>query len=171
MLVFDLETDGLLDAVTKIHCIAIHDTEDGTTLSYNDEGTADPIIRGITRLEGADSLCGHNIIGYDLAVISKLYPFFKSPAVCIDTLLLSRLYHANILEIDQKRKWDRMPLKLYGRHSLESYGYRLGVYKGEFGKDTDWQEWSQDMQDYCEKDVEVTTRLWQHFQPYLTGLR
>ena len=25
-----------------------------------------------------------------------------------------------------------MPLQLYGRHSLEAYGYRLGEYKGKF---------------------------------------
>ena len=58
-----------------------------------------------------------------------------------------------------------MPLQLYGRHSLESYGYRLGEYKGGFAKDTDWQEWSQEMEDYAQ-DVNVTVKLCQHFRPY-----
>ena len=62
-----------------------------------------------------------------------------------------------------------MPTKLYGRHSLEAYGYRLGVYKGDFAKDTDWKEWSQEMQDYCIQDVKVTEKLCDHFHPYLTG--
>ena len=31
-------------------------------------------------------------------------------------------------------------LQLYGRHSLEAYGYRLGEYKGDFGKHSDWQD-------------------------------
>ena len=52
----------------------------------------------------------------------------------IDTLMLSSLYHPNLMEIDKKRNVPRMPLQLYGRHSLEAYGYRLGEYKGEFGK-------------------------------------
>ena len=56
-------------------------------------------------------------------------------------------------------------------HSLEAYGYRLGEYKGDFAKTTDWKEWSQEMQDYCVQDVNVTTKLWRHFLPYLNGLR
>ena len=37
--------------------------------------------------------------------------------------------------------------------------------KGDFGETTDWSEWSQEMQDYCEQDVVVTHKLWQHLQP------
>jgi hypothetical protein len=88
----------------------------------------------------------------------------------LDTLLLSRLYHPNLLDIDKKRVWKDMPLKLYGRHSLEAYGYRLEEHKGTYGKDTDWKEWSQDMQNYMIQDVVVTNKLWKHFQPYLSGL-
>jgi len=69
LIIFDLETDGLLHAVTKIHCIVCYDTDTGTTHIYNDEGDQDPIIRGITYLEGADCIVGHNIIGYDIPVI------------------------------------------------------------------------------------------------------
>ena len=76
-----------------------------------------------------------------------------------------------MLQIDKKRNWQHMPLQLYGRHSLESYGYRLGEYKGEFGKTTDWKNWSEEMQMYCEQDVRVTTKLCNHFKPYLNGSR
>ena len=62
-----------------------------------------------------------------------------------------------------------MPTKLYGSHSLKAYGYRLGVYKGDFGETSDWKEWSQEMQDYCVQDVKVTEKLCDHFHPYLTG--
>ena len=171
MLVFDLETDGLLNNVTTIHCIVIHNTEDNTTYVYNDEGDTEPIIRGITYLQDSDRIVGHNIIGYDLPVIRKLYPFFETQAEVVDTLLLSRLYHPNMMELDKRHNWKHMPLKLYGRHSLESYGYRLGEYKGEFGKTTDWKDWSQEMQDYCIQDVVVTRKLCDHFHPYLNGLR
>ena len=168
MLVFDLETDGLLNNVTTIHCLVIHNTEDNTTHVYNDEGNTEPIIRGITYLQDSDRIVGHNIIGYDLPVLRKLYPFFETEAEVVDTLLLSRLYHPNMMELDKRHNWKHMPLKLYGRHSLESYGYRLGEYKGEFGKTTDWKEWSEEMQDYCIQDVVVTRKLCDHFRPYLT---
>ena len=169
MLVFDLETDGFLSQVSRIHCLTIHDTDTGETTSYNDEGSSEPIVRGIEYLNDSEMICGHNIIGYDIPVIHKLYPWFARIGDCLDTLLLSRLFHPNIMEIDKRHKWNHMPLQLYGRHSLESYGYRLGEYKGSFAKNTDWKEWSPEMQDYCIQDVNVTNKLWKHFLPYLSG--
>ena len=65
MLVFDLETNGLLSDVTKIHCLVIYDSEADQTIIYNDEGNQEPVVRGIQRLEDAEVLVGHNIIGYD----------------------------------------------------------------------------------------------------------
>jgi DNA polymerase elongation subunit (family B) len=162
-LIFDIETNGLLHDVTHIHCLGIYDTETKQTLVYNDEGDTEPLTRGIQRLEDADLIVGHNIINYDLPVIRKLYPWFTNTGRVLDTLVLSRLYHADILKTDQTRKWNKMPLQLYGRHSLESYGYRLGEYKGDYGKTADWKEWSQEMQDYCLQDVNVTVKLWHHF--------
>ena len=171
-LVFDLETNGLLHDVTRIHCIAIYDSTTDEIETYNDEkNNKYSITEGISRLLVADTLVGHNLLGFDLPVLSKLYNYFTPSARIIDTLLLSRLYHPNIYDIDHRHKWRHMPLQLYGRHSLESYGYRLGEYKGEFGKTSDWSEWSQEMEDYCAQDVEVTKKLCEHFRPYLTGAR
>ena len=168
-LIFDIETNGLVHDVTHIHCLGIYDTETKQMLVYNDEGDTEPLTRGIQRLEDAAEIVGHNIINYDLPVIRKLYPWFSHVGRVLDTLVLSRCYHPDIVEIDKKRKWKQMPLQLYGRHSLESYGYRLGTYKGDFGKTSDWKEWSREMQDYMIQDVVVTTKLWNHFQPYLAG--
>jgi hypothetical protein len=170
-LIFDLETNGLLYDLTSIHCLVIYDNEADQTLVYNDQGSQEPIVRGLSRLEEADCIIGHNIIGYDIPAIKKLYPWFKPEGEVMDTLLLSRLYHTDLLSIDKKKNWKHMPVKLYGRHSLEAYGYRLGEYKGEFGKTSDWKEWSEDMQDYCVQDVTVTRKLCEHFRPYLTGAR
>ena len=171
-LVFDLETNGLLHDLTRIHCLAIYDSTTDDIETYNDEkNNKYSISEGIGRLLVADTLVGHNIIGFDLPAISKLYNYFTPSARIVDTLLLSRLYHPNIYDIDHKHKWRHMPLQLYGRHSLESYGYRLGEYKGEFGKTSDWSEWSQEMEDYCSQDVVVTKKLCDHFHPYLNGSR
>ena len=169
MLVFDLETDGLLNDLTKIHCLVIYDSDTDTTIVYNDQGNEEPIVRGVQRLEDADVIVGHNVIAFDIPVIRKIYPWFMPTAFVLDTLLLSRLYHTDILEIDKKRSIQNMPLQVYGKHSLESYGYRLGEYKGEFGKSTDWQMWSPEMETYCCQDVKVTTKLCDHFQKYLSG--
>jgi len=170
-LVFDLETDGLLGQATRIHCLAIYDSEDNTTTAYNDQTLTETVVTGITRLEAADHIVGHNIIGFDIPIIRRFYPFFNYTGTIIDTLILSRLYHNNIIAIDKKSNWKHMPSQLYGRHSLESYGYRLGEYKGEFSKTTDWKEWSQEMEDYCIQDVRVTAKLCDHFHPYLIGSR
>ena len=173
--VFDLEANGLLSNATQIHCIALHYLNDNETYTFNDEtpgkGMSSPVVRAITYLEMADIIIGHNIVGFDLPLIKSLYPFFNPIGIIVDTLLLSRLYHPNLLDIDKKREWENMPTKLYGRHSLESYGYRLGEHKGNFGETTDWSEWSQEMEDYCIQDVKVTTKLCDHFLPYLNGSR
>jgi len=169
MLVFDCETNGLLHDVSTIHCIAIYDSQKEETFVFNDRGSnCPPITEALHWLSSADVIIGHNIIGYDIPVLRKTYSWFEPSRNALDTLVLSRLYHPNLMEIDKRRNVPRMPMQLYGRHSLEAYGYRLGEYKGEFGKTTDWQSWSQEMQDYCVQDVHVTTKLCEHFRPLMT---
>ena len=174
-IIFDLEANGLYNDVSQVHCIAYYDESIDEILSFNDEcpgkGMSSPIVRAIQYIEQASIICGHNIIGYDLPVIKKLYPFFEPSGIIIDTLLLSRLYHPRLMLLDKERNWPHMPLQLYGRHSLEAYGYILGEYKGDYGKTTDWKEWSQELEDYCVQDVAVTKKLCDHFHPYLSGLR
>ena len=177
-IVFDLETNGLLNDTTHIHCLALHWDEDDRIESFNDEkyasnpkdlpmGGGYSITTGLGYLETADILVGHNIINFDIPVIKRLYPWFNPTGIIIDTLLLSRLYHPNLLDIDNKT--NKIPQKLRGRHSLEAYGHRLGEYKGDFSKTTDWKKWSQEMEDYCKQDVVVTKKLCNHFRPYLIG--
>ena len=168
-LVFDLETNGLLNELTRIHCLAIYDSTTDEVETYNDEkNNKYSISEGIGKLLVADTIVGHNIIGFDIPCISKLYNYFTPTARIIDTLILSRLYYPDRLEVDSTTN-DNLPLQLKGRHSLEAYGYRLGEYKGEFGKTSDWSEWSQEMEDYCAQDVVVTTKLCDHFHKYLTS--
>ena len=181
-IILDLESNGLLNNASRLHCAVLHWCDNDITEVFNDEPipSDDPkylpmgnrsLTTAVTSIETADIVVGHNIIGFDLPLIKRLYPFFTYPPVIVDTLLLSRLYHPNLYDIDKKREWKDMPTKLYGSHSLEAYGYRLGLLKGDFGKDTDWKEWSQEMQDYCVQDVMVTKKLCEHFHPYLIGSR
>ena len=164
-LLFDIETNGLpRQGLDHIHCIVIKDLDTEQTLRFNDTGIGDSVTNGITLLQEADVLIGHNIIGFDIPVIESIYPFFKTKATLFDTLILSRMFFPDILSRDFRKKPIGMPSKLFGRHSLESWGYRLGDYKGEFGKQTDWASWSQEMEDYCEQDVHVVGSLFKLFE-------
>jgi DNA polymerase I len=162
-LLFDIESDGLLRTISTIHCIVIRDLETNELLIYNDQGAKPPISQAITLLEEADELWGHNICNYDIPAIRQIFPWFSPGAKCYDTMILSRMLYSDILNRDLRNKPAQMPAKLFGRHSLESWGYRLSEYKSEFGKTTDWADWSQELEDYCVQDTEVNLKLRQHF--------
>lgn len=169
-LVFDLETNGLpRQGLDRVHCLVVKDLDTGQVIEYNDTGSARSITEGINLLADADVLIGHNIVGFDIPVIESLYPSFSVlfEGKTIDTLILSRLFYPDIQARDFRSKPLGMPINLYGRHSLESWGYRLGDYKGEFGKTADWQEWSPEMQAYCVQDVHVAETLFRRFEPRL----
>lgn len=157
-LVFDIETNGLLADVTKLHCINIYDTESHKHERYDQDNL--PVFHGVKRLQEAEVIVGHNIIGYDIPALKKLYPDFKPTGNVIDTYIWACCTWPNIKDSDFSRyRKGTLPASLIGKHTLESYGYRLGVNKGEFGKSTDWQHWTPEMSDYCEQDVVVTCKL------------
>ena len=72
----------------------------------------------------ADEVWGHNFLSFDTEFIKEIYPFFK-PKKIYDTLILSRLFFTDLLDRDFRSKPANMPANLYGRASLESWGYRL----------------------------------------------
>ena len=49
---------------------------------------------------------------------------------------------------------------IVGKHSLKSWGVRLQLLKGSFGESTDWQAFTNEMLDYCVRDVEITSKLY-----------
>lgn len=151
--IFDLETDGLLDDVTKIHCMVIKDIDTGQSLGYTGRGIW---TEGIPKLEKADMIIGHNIIKYDIPVLKKLGTFNPKGEV-FDTLVCTRLIWADIKQADFTRT--DFPRKLIGSHSLAAWGHRLGNYKGDY--DGGWEEYSDEMLEYCFQDVEVTNTLYE----------
>ena len=164
-LVFDIETDGLLRGLSVIHCIVARD------LDTNEEHRFEPhqTKAGLQLLKEADELWGHNIVGYDIEAIKELYPKWTTKAKLYDTLILSRLFFTDLLDRDFRSKPANMPGNLYGRHSLEAWGHRLGVHKSEFGKqlDGDWSTYSPEMLEYCAQDVIVSVQVAQMFEPKL----
>ena len=170
-LLFDIETNVLLETTTKIHSLVIFNTETGELISCTDhEGylygskndyKGQPVWYGLKLLEEADEISGHNIVKFDIPAIQKLFPDWKPKGKIFDTLLMSKLVYPDIGEIDDKNiRKGKFPKKLRGRYSLKAWGYRLGELKGEYCEQEDcWTEWTPDMQRYCEQDVMVTKKL------------
>lgn len=156
-LIFDIETNGLLRTVDKLHCIAIFDTETEELTSYS----GNTLKEGLEKLMKAEELIGHNIVKYDIPALQKLYPSFNPKCKIFDTLLMSKLVYPDIGELDDRNiRKGVFPKKLRGKYSLKAWGYRLKEYKGDYCEQEDcWAEWSIDMQRYCEQDVMVTKKL------------
>lgn len=169
-LIFDLETNGLLDTVTKVHCLVTLD-EKGTLISYADQSGYRPISEGLAQLAAADLLIGHNILSYDVPVLQKVYPTWKTLAKIRDTLIMAKLAWPEIRNSDfAAHAAGKLPANMIGRYSLEAFGHRLGLHKGDYSADMEargldpWASWNQEMQEYCELDVRVTALLWERLQ-------
>jgi DNA polymerase I len=158
-LVLDLESDGLYDSVTVIHCIVIHDIYANQTYKY---GPTD-ITAALEHLANADVLIGQNILFYDIPVLQKLFPdTVKFRGRIIDTLICTQLiWPKEVLYDLDTEQYPEVPKNLKGRAGLKAWGYRLSNYKIEF---KDFSEYSEEMLAYCEQDVRVTLQLFQLIQ-------
>lgn len=166
-LAFDIETDNLLDQVTKVHSLVVRDVDNGDVWSCHNGDDANNLIeQGLMVLDSADVLIGHNVINFDLPALRKVLGWTPPPHTkIVDTLVLSRLMYSDIKDSDWaalRKNPKFIPSNMVGRHGLEAWGYRLGELKGEYGKTTDWAEWTPQLQAYCEQDVVVTTKLFHH---------
>lgn len=165
-LIFDIETNGFLDTLTKVHCIAVRDEAGGEVRSFG--GKTDEKIRNfLTHLEDAPVLIGHNIIEFDVPAIKKVYPSFKPKGELWDTLLDCQTIWTDMRDKDFAfcRKNPDFPKKFIGRHSLKAWGVRIGEYKIDILKDADdegaiFDVWSQELEDYCRQDVVVNAKLY-----------
>ena len=133
-LVFDIETDGL--DYTKIFCLVAYDLQEDKVHAFK----PDQIDQGVELLSNAKKLIGHNIIGFDIPAIKKLYGVDLYDKEIRDTLVLSRLFN---------------PTR-EGSHSLEAWGYRLGHNKIPFDK---FDEYSDEMLTYCINDVKLNAEV------------
>ena len=150
MIIFDIETNGLLDGLDRVHCLVLKDTSTNKVETYTDN-----IQDGLKRLEQADCIVGHNIIKFDLPALKKVYDF-NYKGKLRDTLVLTRLIWSDIKERDFQTK--DFPTKLIGRHSLQAWGVRLGNTKGDYTGS--WEQFNDEMLSYCIQDVHVTDSLW-----------
>ncbi len=131
----------------KVHCIVIRHVDSSATKTLvGEEITKENLSHSLRK---CTELIGHNIVGYDLPVLSlyglldyevafpgKDSTVFAKPCKITDTLLWSKLLNA-----------DR-----FGGHSLAAWGKRLGNNKTEY---SDWSKFTQEMLDYCLQDTAV----------------
>lgn len=154
--VFDIETDGLIEEATKIHCFSyqlFHNTSliaKGTLTRYED-------IKNFILCQ--DVLVGHNIVRFDIPILEKFLKI-KIEATLIDTLGLSWYLYST--ENKQGRIFKRE------KHGLESWGEELGVKKPFI---EDWK--NQSLKDYifrCESDVRINALLFHKELFYLKAI-
>ena len=158
--ILDIETDGLLDTVTKVHCL-VYKTDGLTTVATNKEQ-----IEKALKVLQEGQIIGHNILGFDLEVLKRLYGFEVPLEQVTDTLILSRLIHADLRTEDSNVK--RLEPKYFGSHSLKAWGFRLETLKGDYGsQDNAFEELTPEMIEYCIQDVELTDILWENFRSRL----
>jgi DNA polymerase-1 len=104
--------------------------------------------KGLQEYIGDSQVCAHNGIGFDYPILRQVWGVKIRKSQAIDTLIMSRL-HNPVIE---------------GGHSLKSWGKRLGFEKMEFDI-TDFDGgWTQEMADYCERDVAVLAHLHKHLE-------
>ena len=139
----DIEANGLTP--DKIWCCVCKDIDTGEVTIFRD-GDADKAREFFNQCE---KVIGHNIIGYDAIWLNKLWKIGLKLDKIIDTLVLSRLANS-----------------FRAGHSLRDWGEKLGVYKDHHD---DWSQWSQEMEDYCVQDVEVTEAVYNQLKKELRG--
>jgi len=163
ILFFDIETNGIedftnLSDLKVCHCISVYDPIASKMITFEGDG----IKEGLKMLAKADKIIGHNIIGFDLPALAKLYNFHPPLVRVQDSLVMSRCLHPDLREDDFKRK-DFDPA-MVGSHSLKAWGHRMGeMLKLTYGENEDaWDSYNEEMKKYCERDVLVTKTLYEY---------
>lgn len=163
-IVFDIETDGLLDTTKRFWCGWLYDSYTDLYTGYTD---LDEFFDALNKYGTSGySIVGHNICKFDIPALKKLKGerfAFDVRDVCIDTLVLARLIYSNIKDTDVGlMRSGRLPKALYGSHSLKAYGYRMGELKGTYGEhEGAWDKFTHEMYEYNKQDVVVTLKLFQ----------
>lgn len=142
----------------KVHCIVLKDLDSGNKWRFYKDSLTKDNITGV--LSKATEVISHNGISYDLPVLLLYFGIDyyvgseeNDPSTIMgrevkitDTLVKSRVLYP-----------DR-----FGGHSLKAWGIRLGYDKGDYGEQEQaWEEFSEDMLEYCERDVDLGGKIYE----------
>ena len=161
-LVLDIESNGLLQDLTKIHCIAVEAVDSSYSELFVGNELILSFIENILN-DPSIELIGHNIFCFDLLAIKKVYGIDLHNRKIHDTLVLGQLLFPD-LKNDDSNDTHNLGGKIFskrdtGSHSLRAYGQRIMCYKGEY--EGTWEEPNEDMFRYCIQDVKTCKRLFQ----------
>ena len=145
-IVFDIEANGLNP--DKVWCIIAYERGAKEYITWSGDDLV--CFKDWIKEQGELEIIGHNIIGYDIPVLEQLLNVDFSKCKVTDTLVMSRLAQPS----------------REGGHSLENWGQLLGFPKGEHN---DWDNFSQDMVEYCQQDVRVNELVYQRLLRDLDG--
>lgn len=180
--ILDLETDGLLDTATRVHCMVLRDLDTDKVLSCAEQPSYAPFAAGLEVLKNAERVYGHNLIKFDRPALLKFMGYQVPWEKLRDTLVIAGMRWTNTKELDGPLvRSGKLPAEVMGKQTLEAWGHRLGVLKGGYGKaegskkrkrgepedpavTAKWKTWTPDMQSYCEQDTVVTDALIRHIQ-------
>jgi DNA polymerase-1 len=137
----DVESDGFLDAMTKLWTIQIGRANSDEVTVYADQPGYPPLQEGIDRLKAADKVVFHNGMKFDIHAINKIYPGTLEPEKIYDTMVGGRLLFPQ-----------------YKTHSLDAWGERLKCAKGKY--EGDFSEFTEELATYAKQDVVVTRKIW-----------
>ena len=141
--VFDIETNGLLDVLTKIHVLG-YSTDLGAVKFTHDYAEMREFFAN------AETLVGHDIHRFDVPAVERILGI-KIKAKLIDTLALSWYLSHNRI-----------------KHGLATYGEEYGIPKPKID---DWDNLTPE--DYAHRvveDVKINNRLWRDQQLKLNKL-
>ena len=162
-LFFDIETNAIedwsnLSDLHTVHCLSIYDPTIPKMITYHGAG----IQNGLQELAKADRIVGHNVIGFDLPALSKMYNFHPPLIKVLDTMVMAKCIVADVRNDDFLRnKFDK---SLIGSHSLKAWGLRLSkLTKLSYGEeDGAFDSYNDEMRKYCERDTIVTQILYDY---------
>ena len=140
-LIADVESDGLLDTLTKLHSLQIGTADGDDCTIYRDAPGYPALAEGAARLKAADRVVFHNGMGFDLHAINRFFPGTIDPHKVFDTMVAARLLDP---EADSA--------------SLEALGQAMGILKGSYTGD--WQTFDAEMEKYARQDITVTRALY-----------
>ena len=189
MIVFDIESNGLLDTISRLHCINAIDRATGREYRYTDhefyqnvDGSLSDVrcprsgtlADGFNLLQGAQVIAGHNIIAYDAPAIRKVYPDVVLRARMYDSKVASQLIYPDLKDRDfarlRKGKLPESFRQYVGSHSLFPWGIRLGgeaksdFTPAQYGHTWATMPFTQEMDEYCMQDVRANVALIEHFE-------
>ena len=152
--VFDTETNGL-DNPDKMWLFGGINVDTKERYKFEPFRGGRELEESIKWAESVSAWIGHRAIQFDAQQINRLIkPKLIDPTKVIDTLIVSRLVDYSI----------PIPKGGSSPHSLDSWGIRLGLHKGNF---TNFEEYSEEMVEYWERDLDVTEALFEHFKPII----